>query len=173
MKYLYLLAFIIIHHVPPTHAGFTAGPRAKHFTFERTLKSEGLRYCDIDDEFLKTLPEVKQCFHKEIHRKVTKELTTYASIYSIDEKIALKQYLLAADCLLQKNDARAVELLKDAAVHLDMARILLAYCYRFGIGIGKNETAAKVLLDLGVDKEDRVLLDRVLYQFYLEIHLGL
>lgn len=173
MKYLYLLAFIIIHHVPPTQAGFSGAPRAKHFTFERTLKSEGLRYCDVDNEYLKTLPEIKQCFHKEIHRKVIDELTTYAHIYSIDEKIALKQYLLAADCLLQKDDARAVELLKDAAVHLDMARILLAYCYRFGIGIGKNETAAKVLLDLGVDKEDRVLLDRVLYQFYLEIHLGL
>lgn len=176
----YLLALLLL---PTTvNAGFTAAPKTVNlkrtprtfcFDFEPRIPSEGLRYCDLSEEYIQRLPLGMQTFHNELHRQVINILVNQDKLITTDEKIALKQFLLAADCLIQKNDGYAVELLRDAAIHLDAAKQFLAYCYRYGIGVGKRETTAKILLDLGCTKEERKTIDKIMEAFYRDIHLGL
>lgn len=167
----FLLALLLVPSA--LQAGVTAAPRSQYFTFETRIKSEGLRYCDLDETYLNSLPEAKRFFHELLHEKVTNALINKDKILTMEEKIALKQLLLANDCLMQKNDYYAVQLLKDAAIYLDGAKQFLAYCYRYGIGTPKKETTAKILLDLACDKEERKTIDTTLQEFYEQIHLGL
>lgn len=155
---------------------YTLDTKLKKETFSFNVispKIQGLRYCEINQDYLDTFSDCAREFHKELHVQITDVLVNYDKIMTDEERIALKQVLMAIDCLFQKNNAYAVALLKDAAAVIDLAKVLLAYCYRYGIGTGTRETTAKILLDLGCDKDERRTIDRELKNIYREVKLGL
>lgn len=144
------------------------------------VKTHALRYPDMDEQFFDSLPRYKAGYYTLQLKKIDRFLhpkigcNTPAPQYSQEVKNAIEQYRRANESLLQKNNNMAVKLLKEAAVHIDLAKVLLAYCCRYGIGTKCNKDASNLLLDLvAKDYEDKI--DMILHLEFLlmRIQLGL
>lgn len=144
------------------------------------VKSEGLRYPNMDREFFDSLPHYKKTYyHLQLNKIQTIAYPNRRSLGSISKRLEEKRYALdkyrrANESLLLKNNNMAVKLLKEAAPYIDTAKVLLAYCYHYGIGAQCNQTASNILLDLvTTNKEDKAQM--VLYLKFLltKIELGI
>lgn len=134
------------------------------------VKTQGLRYPNMDQEAINNLPHYKSDYYSLQIHKIKRLRNPVLGL----NKAALDQYRRANESLLQKNNNMAVNLLKQAALHLDIAQVLLAYCYRYGIGAKCNKAASNLLLDLVTsDKEDKI--DMILHLEFLltKVELGL
>ena len=162
-KLLLALAFVI-----------TTGAQASQ------AKTRGLRYCNMDQEFFDSLPSYKRDYYSIQIHKINRMAFPNNRLLGTPSKLldqkreALDLYRRANESLLLKNDHMAVHLLKQAALHIDIAKVLLAYCYRYGIGTKCNKTASNILLDLVANDEDDKR-DMVLHLEYLltNVELGL
>jgi TPR repeat protein len=143
------------------------------------VKSKGMRYADFNEKFLNFLPINKATyFENEVHNIKLLSYHPHTPFiiwpkHLLEEEEAAKLCIMANQELLKKNDCGAVRLLKRALV-LDRAKILLAYCYRYGLGTKSNGAASNILLDLanprGEDRNDLIL--ELQYLFHT-IKLGL
>jgi tRNA/tmRNA/rRNA uracil-C5-methylase (TrmA/RlmC/RlmD family) len=142
------------------------------------VKSEGLRYPNMDAEFFDSLPQSKIDYYNlqlhKINRLAFPNRGCFRSIPKCleEKRYALDKYRRANESFLQKNNNMAVKLLKESAPYLDISKVLLAYCYRYGIGTKCNKTASNILLDLVASRyEDKV--EMVLHLEFLLTHIEL
>ena len=130
------------------------------------VKSHGVRYVDFNTKFLNILP-INQATYFENEVRNIKLFSYHPHTpfiiwpkHLLEEEEAAKLCIMANQELLKKNNAGAVRLLKRALI-LDRAKILLAYCFRYGLGTKSNGAASNILLDLanprGEDRNDLIM----------------
>ena len=105
----------------------------------------------LDNQFFLVVEKEKLEYYALQYNKLLRANTP---AMSDEQRCAWANYLFATQCLIEESNTTAAALLKEAACEIDIAKVLLAYCYNYGIGIECNKTAAKILVDLAVTTEE-------------------